>query len=196
MLQHFAYRFTFVMIPWRYFQHHLPVNETKLGPEFIDEIRNQAPARRLEFRRPSIMQSEARAFLFDEQTLILVGKRPGAPQNFVWKLRLRNDDVVPEAQFCAVRTSGWKSGRLEDPVYFRNRSAADQGKGTVQTLGEADKQIDKRRLGTNVVRVVPDVDERAVDIQEQRRRIGAKIGGWLGHPRRLARSARSRPHIF
>ena len=117
---------------------------------------------------------------------MFLGKRPGALEDCVGKLRLSDDDVIAlQAQLRAVRASRRKLRRREYTVDFGNRSSADQRQRAVETRGEIDEQVDERGLRPHVARMALDVDERAVDVQEHRRYVATEIVRWLGHVRRV-----------
>lgn len=182
MLQQFPDGFTFVMIARSNFQDHLAVDKPKLRAQFAHHAGDKLAALRLEFRRPPIMQRKAGALFFDEQSLVFIGKCADALQDVFGKLRLyRGHVTIPQAQFCSVRTGASKPLRRKNAVNLRNRATADQGQGTIKPLGQVNEQRDERRVGAHVAWVVLDVDERAVDVEEQRRRFGAYIRGRMGH---------------
>lgn len=128
---------------------------------------------RLGLRRAAIVQSYRRPLAFDQHA----GKHRQPARHLRAQAahlarhgQQRRVGVALEPPFQAMQAGGGEAARREQPVDVGQGAPADQGEGTAKATIEAIQQLAQVVVHRHGVRMRREVEERAVDVREQRDR--------------------------
>ncbi len=171
--------FPFVDSTGHQFQHHFALEQPVVVGNVGMQRMQAVSALVLELGGTAIMQRHTAAFLLDQQPRSRPDECLEFREDVRWQPVTSRRDcfAVGEPQFRAVRPRRRKTRGREYTVDVSDRPAADQCERAVQILLRTPKEIYQGGLGTNVVGVLSQLEQRAVDVQKQCAGSGGNVDG-------------------